>query len=93
MPPLRFLMAPKGWKSLGHVPPNGLVTVYGAAAGRLRTAVAVTLAYFGPVKKREAGRRFAADADVKQAVTPYYRYWPLIQALLSVCDMTNTWSW
>jgi len=26
LPPLRCLMAPKGWKSLGHVPPTGLAT-------------------------------------------------------------------
>ena len=42
----------------------------------------VALAHFGPVKKREAGRRFAADVDVKQAVTPYYRHWTPVQALL-----------
>ena len=52
LPPLRFLMVPKGWKPLGQVPPSGLVTdVYGAAAWTFTDSRGCrpdgALAYFG----------------------------------------------
>jgi hypothetical protein len=84
LPPLRFLMGPKGWKPLGHVPPPGLVTLWRCGwelTDRRRCRPEIALAYFGPVKKHEAGRRFGADVEVTQAVTPFYKHWTPIQAL------------
>lgn len=67
LPPLRRLMAPKGWKSLGYVPPTGLVTVYSAAAWKLRTAVAA-----GPMSHlliSDRLRRARLAGDLQQTLT------------------------
>lgn len=60
-PPLRCLMAPKGWKSLGHGPPTGLVTVYGAASWTLRTALVAGSMSHLLISDRLRSARLAGD--------------------------------
>jgi hypothetical protein len=67
LPRLRCLMAPKGWKSPGHVLPTGLVTVYGAASWTLRTALAAGRMSHLLISDRLRSARLAGD--LQQTVT------------------------
>jgi len=59
------------------MPQTGLVTGYGTTAGRFWITLSTTRSptqlfhFFGPLRKHLAGKRYAIDADVKQAVTSW----------------------
>jgi hypothetical protein len=57
-----------GGKTPGPILVTGLVTSYGATARRDVMDLSVSQGLFGPLKKHLAGKRFATDADVRQAV-------------------------
>ena len=73
-------MGPNRWKSLGPRRPTG------AAAGICRTTLSTVpvlgpeIHVFGLLKKYLASKRFATDADMKQAVTSDKRHLPQISS-------------